>query len=77
MSSLRKQGPVTTDVCCYSMLWLQFFYHDRLWLWVPGRMEPVIGRRFAPTRWLARNDGDGALRAVHAVAPAKAGTHNH
>jgi hypothetical protein len=30
MSSLRKQGPITTDVCCYSMLWLQLFYHDRL-----------------------------------------------
>jgi hypothetical protein len=27
-----------------------------LWLWVPGRAEPVIGPRFARTRWLARDD---------------------
>src|SRR6266851_1520462 len=33
--------------------------------------------RVRATRWLARDDGDGALRAVHAVVPAKAGTHNH
>src|SRR6266851_10441123 len=26
--------------------------------WVPARAEPVIGRRFAPTRWLGRDDGD-------------------
>jgi len=24
---------------------------------VPARAEPVIGRRFAPTRWLGRDDG--------------------
>jgi hypothetical protein len=25
-------------------------------VWVPARVEPVIGRRFAPTRWLGRDD---------------------
>ena len=26
-------------------------------IWVPDRAELVIGRRFAPTRWLGRDDG--------------------
>ena len=35
-----------SDLCEYA----------HLWFWVPARAEPVIGRRFAPTRWLGRDD---------------------
>ncbi|KWV57853.1 hypothetical protein AS156_37235 [Bradyrhizobium macuxiense] len=33
--------------------------NERQWLWVRARAEPVIGRRFAPTRWLGRDDRKG------------------
>jgi putative endonuclease len=32
-------------------------------LWIPALAEPVIGPRFARTRWLGRNDG-GEIRAA-------------
>src|SRR6476661_8928343 len=31
-------------------------YQQGRCLLIPPRAEPVIGRRFAPTRWLGRND---------------------
>jgi hypothetical protein len=41
------------------------------WLWAPARAEPVIGRRFAATCWLGRDDikkhdieNNGALRVA-------------
>ncbi len=37
---------ITTTVCCM---------HDQ-GLWIPALAEPVIGPRFARTRWLGRND---------------------
>jgi|GraSoi_2013_40cm_1033754.scaffolds.fasta_scaffold99005_2 hypothetical protein len=33
-------------------------FHGHWRLWVPARAEPVIGRRFAPTRWLGRDHVD-------------------
>src|SRR5690349_19001819 len=42
LSSLRKQGPITTDVGCESELELQPSQNKRLWLWVPARA--ALGR---------------------------------
>src|ERR1041384_2861184 len=38
------------------------------WLWIPALAEPVIGPRFARTRWLGRNDRGGLLRRLALAA---------
>jgi hypothetical protein len=50
-------GPKTTGAGCYVESLLQFFAKSiHQGLWIPARAEPVIGRLFAPTRWLGRDD---------------------
>src|SRR5260370_1209634 len=49
LSSPRKRGPITTDVCRRPNCGPSFAQHEHLWLWVPARAS--LGRDdmdFAP-----------------------------
>lgn len=39
-------------------------------LWIPALAEPVIGPRFARTRWLGRNDGREVFALLSELARA-------
>jgi hypothetical protein len=57
-SSLRKQGPITTDARASHPLKLQLVTKRSSWLWIPARAELVIGPAEGRTRWLGPDDTD-------------------